>query len=279
MYRQIDSNKRKTWLLMFSVLTLAALVGLMLGWAMGMALTLVLIALGLAAGMNLFAYYRSDRIVLSTTGAKEIRREANPELYRLVENLCIAAGLPMPRLCLIDDKAVNALATGRDPQHAAVVLTQGLLDKLEKPEVEGVIAHELSHIKNHYTRLMSILVVLVGWAAVLSDRFRRGQGSKDPSLPLLGLVLVGTAKVIGLAASRNMDFIADAEAALMTRAPDAIAGALERILYDPEMLETAARATAHLYFVDPLKFQWEEGLSATHPPIEERVAALRGMGI
>lgn len=279
MYRQIDSNKRKTSLLMFSVLTLAALVGLLLGWATGMALTLVLIALGLAAGVNLFAYYQSDRIVLSATGAKEIPREANPELHRLVENLCIAAGLPLPRLYLMDDKAVNALSTGRDPQHAAVVVTQGLLDKLEKPELEGVIAHELSHIKNHDTRLMSILVVLVGWAALLSDRFRRSQGSKDPSLPLLGLALASAAKVIGLAISRNMDFVADAEAALMTRAPDALARALEKIFYDPEVLETAGRAAAHLYFVDPLKYQWEEGLSATHPPIEERVAALRGMTV
>lgn len=277
MCRQIDSNKRKTWLLMFSFLTFVALVGLLLGWAMGRILTLLLIALGLAAGMNLFAYYQSDRIVLSSTGAKEIGREANPGLRRLVDNLCIASGLPMPRLYLIDDRAVNALATGRDPQHAAVVVTRGLLDKLEKAEMEGVIAHELSHIKNHDTRLMTILVVLVGWAALLSDRFRRGQPNRDSALLLLGLVPVGAAKAIGLAISRKMDFVADADAALMTRAPEALARALEKIFYDPEVLETAGRATAHLYFVDPLKFQREDGLSATHPPIEERVAALRAM--
>lgn len=303
MYRQIDSNKRRTWLLMFLFLAFVVLLGFIFGRATGLGYGLVWIAAGLAFLMNFFAYYYSDKVALAISGAREVTRSDNRELYRLVENLCIASGLYMPRLYVIDDTAPNAFATGRDPQHAVVAVTTGLLQKLDKQELEGVISHELSHIKDYDIRLMTIVVVLVGLVALMSDLFlrwtfysargsrrsssREGSGQAQAIILVVALVLAIlaplAAQLIKFAISRKREFLADAEGAMMTRYPDGLARALEKISADPEPLEVANKATAHLYIANPLKGKGQENflgrMFSTHPPIEERVAALRGMTV
>ena len=303
MYRQIDSNKRRTWLLMLVFLVFITLLGLLIGSASGLGYKLVWVAVVIAFAMNFIAYYFSDTVALVVSGAREIDRLENQELYRLVENLCISTGLPMPRIYLIEDSAPNAFAAGRDPQHAVVCVTSGILEKLEKPELEGVLAHEMSHIRDYDIRLMTIVVVLVGVVALMSDLFLRwtfysprgyrrstsGSGSGQLQIIILVVAIVLAAlspiiaKIIQFSISRKREFLADAEGALITRYPDGLARALEKISADQEPLEVANKATAHLYFANPLKGKGQEGFLArmfmTHPPVEERIAALRAMAI
>jgi heat shock protein HtpX len=259
-----------------------------LGW-------LLPLAVGIASFQAFASYWWSDKISLAISGAKEIDKKTAPELYRTVENVAIMAGIPTPRVYVIDDSAPNAFATGRDPGHAALAVTTGLLTKLEKPELEGVIAHEMSHIGNYDIRLMSVVVVLVGIIALLSDWFLRisfwGGGddddNKNPYLMIAGIVLALLspliATLIQLALSRKREYLADADGALLTGYPDGLARALEKISSDPEPLEAANKATAHLYISDPLKDHegssrgWFAGLFNTHPPVEERIARLRGL--
>lgn len=298
-YNQIDANRNKTWLIMF--LFSAFIVGVVyvfsgaLGYQGPGALGLMGFALILTGLMNWGSYYYSDKIVMAISGAKPIEKKDNPQLYNLVENLCIGAGLPVPKIYFIDDTAPNAFATGRDPKHAAIAVTTGLLQKLDKLELESVLAHELSHVKNYDTRLMTIVTILVGMIALLADWFIRitwygGHRDRDRSsgsaiFMLVGIVLAILAPIIGmliqLAISRRREFLADASSALLTRYPDALASALLKISQDREPLEVANKATAHLYIVNPLKGQqvigWFAGLFNTHPPIEERVKALREM--
>lgn len=303
MYQQIDSNKRRTWFLMFLFVVFVAFLGFIFGRATGLGYGLVWIAVALAFLMNFLAYYHSDKITLAISGAKEVTGGENRELYRLVENLCIASGLYMPRLYIIDDTAPNAFATGRDPQHSAVAVTTGLLQKLDKQELEGVISHELSHVKDYDTRLMTIVVVLVGLVALMSDLFLRwtfysprgyrrsssggGSGQAQVIILLVALVLAIlaplAAQLIKFAISRKREFLADAEGAMMTRYPDGLARALEKISADTEPLEVANKATAHLYICNPLQGRghenWLGKMFDTHPPIEERIAALRAMTV
>jgi heat shock protein HtpX len=256
-------------------------------------------AVGLSIIMSFVSYWYSDKIVLAMSSAKEVKFEDNKELYRLVENLCITAGLPVPRIYIIHDTAPNAFATGRDPEHAVVAVTSGILKKLEKSELEGVIAHELSHIGNRDILLATIVTVLVGVVVLLADWFRRwtfwGGGrrrSSDKGGQLQLIIMIAAivlsilaplfAYMMQFAISRKREFLADADGALLTRYPDGLARALEKISADQEPLEVANRATAHLYIASPFKNKDKKrGFFSkaflTHPPVEERVANLRNM--
>ncbi|MCK4592549.1 M48 family metallopeptidase [Candidatus Parcubacteria bacterium] len=243
--------------------------------------------------MSVGSYWYSDKIVLKMSKAKLVEFEDNKELYRLVENLCITAGLPLPKIYIINDSAPNAFATGRDPEHAVVAVTSGLLQKLNRSELEGVIAHELSHIGNRDILLATVVVVLVGVVALLADFFRHwvwfgGSGrSRDRGgsgyLIIIAIILSILAPVfamlIQLAISRKREFLADADGALLTRYPEGLASALRKISADSEKLEVANRATAHLYFANPFKGKKVSKWFMTHPPVGERIAALKGVDI
>lgn len=292
MYDQIDSNKRKTVFL----ITIFLLFIIGLGWVFAQVFdsySILVIAVAFSIAMSWGSYWYSDRIVLAMSRAKEIQHDENRELYHIVENLAITAGLPLPKIYLIEDSAPNAFATGRDPQHAVIAVTRGLLEKLERSELEGVISHELSHIGNYDIRLMTIIVMLVGIVALISDWFlrwtwwgRRRRGRRDSSqliFFLVGIILALLAPLIAtlikLAVSRKREFLADASGALLTRYPEGLASALEKISKDSEPLEVANKATAHLYIENPLKEYrgFLNKLFSTHPPVEERIARLRVM--
>jgi heat shock protein HtpX len=231
---------------------------------------------------------------LVSTGAVEIKKEDNPYVYRMVENLCITAGVPTPKVYIINSPALNAFATGRDPEHASIALTTGIIQALENEELEGVIAHELSHIKNFDIRLMTIVVVLVGSIAIISNWFFRanffmgGRKSNDKEggqfgaiIMIVGLVLMILspiiAELIKLAISRKREYLADASGSLLTRYPEGLARALEKISKSNTPLQTASAATAHLFISNPLKGKSLTSLFSTHPPIEDRINKLRGM--
>lgn len=300
MYTQIDQNKRNTRILMYLFIFFFTMLGYVFGliWIGSDEGAIGLMGiLGIAAIIYaMISYYAAGKIALGITGAKEIKRVDNPTLYRTVENLAIAGGVPTPKIYLIDDTALNAFATGRDPNHAYVAITSGLLDKLEKPELEGVMAHELSHIKNYDIRLQSLTVALIGLIALISDVFlrsmyyggrsrRRSSGKAGGILILVGIVLAILspiiAKLMHLAISRQREYLADASGALLTRYPEGLARALEKIKADTEPLEAANKATAHMYIENPLRneqgMKWMNKLFSTHPNINDRIARLRGM--
>ena len=294
MYEAIESNVRRTWLLFAGFVLIVAALGYVFGELTGFGYAGVAVAAVLAVAGAWGSYYYSDRIVLSISGAREAPRERYQYLYNSVEGLAIAAGIPVPRLYLIEDSAPNAFATGRDPQHAAVVVTTGLLDKLDRLELEGVLAHEMAHVQNYDIRLATITAVLVGLVALMSDwllrsmrlgrrRGSRGGGGAQGALVLAGLLLAVLAplfaQLMRLALSRRREYLADASGAMLTRYPEGLAGALEKISADPEPLEVANKATAHLYIINPLREWggWANGLFNTHPPVEDRVQRLRAM--
>ena len=260
----------------------------------------VAIAVIFSLFMNFFSYWYSDKIVLAMSGAHPINKEENLEFYRIVENLCITAGLKMPKIYMINDESPNAFATGRNENNSSVAVTSGLLRILDKNEMEGVIAHELSHIGNKDILLSTIVVILVGFVALLSDFFlraqffrgrrddREGGGQAQMIMMLVGIILAIltpiAAKLIQLAISRKREFLADASGALLTRYPEGLASALEKISRSPIPLKRANKATAHLYISSPLKTKnggshWLAKLFMTHPPAEERIAILRGMQV
>ncbi|MBK9342375.1 MAG: M48 family metallopeptidase [Dehalococcoidia bacterium] len=297
-YDRISANKRTTWLMMIGfVVILTALIGLA-AYALGLGLG-VMGFVGIALIVYaLFSYWASSSIVLSISGAHEVTKEEEWEFVRRVENLSIGSGLPMPRTWVIEDSAPNAFATGRDPNHSHVVVTRGLLDKLEPIELEGVLAHELSHIGNYDIRVMTLAVVLAGLIALVSDFFLRWsfmgaggrKGGKDKGGGGLGIIIIILAVVaailapiiaqaIKFAVSRQREYLADASGALLCRHPEALARALEKIALDPEPLEAANKATAHLYISNPLKEHQSflNNLFSTHPPTEERIRLLRSM--
>lgn len=293
----VSSNIFKTWLIMFffSLFTVAVIYVIAQGFGYGEVggLGIVGVALIMAGVMNFISYFWSDKIVLGVSGAKPIKKEDNPQVIRIVENLCIAAGLPLPKIYIIDDTATNAFATGRDPKHAAIAFTKGILHKLNKQELEGVTAHELSHVGNRDTLVMAVVSILVGTIALLSDFFMRSMwyGGRDRDsrgnqlfiiLAIIAAILAPiVATLIQLAVSRRREFLADASGVLLTRYPQGLASALQKISSDREPLEVANRGTAHLYIINPLKGQeakqWLAGLFNTHPPIEARIRALREM--
>ena len=297
LYTQADTNIRKTWLYLsfFFVLIIA------FGWVISYVMdnqTILFWAVIISVVMSFSSYWFSDKIVLSMAGAWPIEKADNPELYRLVENLSITAGLPLPKIYIIDEAQPNAFATGRDKDHAVIAVTRGLLEKLEKIELEGVIAHELSHIGNRDMFLQTMIVVLAGVITIASDIFlrssfsRRGRdnekrGQAGAILMIVGMTLIILAPIFAtllkLAISRKREFLADASGALLTRYPEGLARALEKIAGDPNQLRTASDATAHLYIANPFRktggMDWFHKIFATHPPIEERIAALRGLQI
>ena len=290
MYNQIDSNKHKTILLVTIFFILIITLGWFLGMYMDYGYGIFLFAIIFSVGTSLVSYYKGDKIALASTGAKEIKKTNNPYVYRMVENLCIAAGLPTPKVYIIDSPALNAFATGRDPKHASVALTTGIIDALENEELEAVIAHELSHIKNYDIRLMTMVVVMVGMIALMSNIFWQirffggGRKSDDKGggiIMIVGLVLLILspiiAEIIKLAISRKREYLADASAALMTRYPEALARALEKISQSNLPLKKASTATAHLFISNPFKKKGFSNLFSTHPPIADRVKKLRGM--
>lgn len=295
---QISNNIFKTYLIMFFFSVFV--VGVVYIFARGFgydspsALSLTGIALILAGIMNFFSYYFSDQMVLGISGARQVLLKDNRQLFHLVENLCIASGLPLPKIYIIEDSAPNAFATGRDPAHSVICLTTGILDKLGKQELEGVIGHELSHIKNKDTLLMSVVSILVGFIALLADWFLRMQwyrgrdreenkgGTIFVIIALVAAILAPIiATLIQLAISRRREFLADASSAYLTRNPQGLADALQKISQDKESLEAANRATAHLYIENPLKGSQAVGMLAslfnTHPPVKERIKALSQM--
>lgn len=294
MYSQIDTNKRKSFLLIIFFVIFVLFLGWVVGQISNAGYAGIIIAAIIALFMSLSGYYSGDKVALWSAGAKEIKKTDNPYVYNMVENLCIAAGVPAPKVYIINDSSPNAFATGRDPKHASIALTTGIIDKLENEELEGVIAHELSHIKNYDIRLMTLVVVLVGIVSLLAHWFLRfsffggrsrdsKQGSAGTILLIIGLVLMILSPIIAnlikLAISRKREFLADASASLLTRYPEGLAKALEKISQSNQPLKKASGATAHLYIASPFgnKKNITSKLFSTHPPIKERVNALRKM--
>lgn len=296
MYQQIDSNKRKT---VFLVAIFIAIV-MFIGWTFSVTTNAgysgLVFAFIIAIGTSLVGYFQGDKLALLTAGAQgPIAQTDNPYLYRLVENLAITAGLPLPKIYVISDAAINAFATGRDPQHASIAITTGAIEKLENEELEGVIAHELSHVKNYDILLMTLVLVLVGLIALLSDWFIRirfwGGGRRDDRedgrlqliIMAFGVILLILSPLIGkliqLAISRKREYLADASGALLTRYPEGLARALEKIGAENMPLKHANNATAHLYIASPFgrTKHLMSSLFSTHPPLEDRIINLRKM--
>ena len=298
LYHSAEKNVRKTWFL----ITFFLLFIIGIGWIFSLALdspVILFAAVIISIFMSFTSYWYSDKLILSMAGAKLIKKSDNPTLYRTVENLCITSGLPLPKIYIINESQPNAFATGRNKDHAVIAVTTGLLQKLEKVELEGVIAHELSHIKNKDMLLQTIVVVLVGVVAIASNMFLRisfygggrrrdsGKGNLGALIVILGIVSAVLAPIaanlIKLAVSRKREFLADASGALITRHPEGLARALGKIANDPNQMKKVNNATAHLYIVSPFRGKqakkWLTKLYSTHPPVEERIKALRGMRV
>jgi heat shock protein HtpX len=293
MYNQITSNKRRTTILMIIFIAIILALGYVFGQINGGGYTGLIIAAIISFGMTFFSYYAGDKVALASSGAKEIKKTDNPYLYRVVENLCIASGMPTPKIYIISDMAINAFATGRDPQHASIAVTQGAIQKLENEELEGVIAHELSHIKNYDIRLMTVVIVLVGVIVLMADWifhlsfFRRNDDRENGNLgafiAIAGIVLMLLspifAELIKLAISRRREYLADASAALLTRYPEGLAKALEKISMENKPMKSASAATAHLYISNPFGKKKLSNIFSTHPPIQDRIAELKKMAV
>ncbi len=298
-YNLIAKNQQQSWIVLILFMGFISLSAYLITVGLGYGPDTIAIALILAGISSFAGYYFSDKIVLSISGARPATRTEFFDFYTITENICMAQRMPMPALYVIEDSAMNAFATGRDPEHSAVCATTGILSRLSRGELEGVIAHELSHVRNYDIRLMSVVSVLVGMLALLSDWLlrmsswgggRRRSDREDNQVQLIvffaGLVLAFLspiiAKLIQLAISRNREFLADASGAGMTKNPEGLARALEKISQDQEPLEAANKATAHLYISNPLKnthggVSWFAKLFNTHPPVEERIKQLRAL--
>ncbi len=303
-YDQIGQNRRNSVLLALAVIVLLGLLGLVIGWAVtgdpahALPSTGIAIAVGVIA--SLVSYYLGGAMMLSASGAKEVTAENQPQLINVVREMSIAANVPMPRVYLIDDTAPNAFATGRDPQHASVAITIGLLQKLDREELQGVMAHELSHVRNYDIRFSLMVGVMVGSIALLADFFlrftfwgggRRG-GSRDRGSGggglqivvfviaiLLAILAPIAARLVQLAVSRQREYLADASGVELTRNPVGLERALAKIALDTEPLEVANRATQHLYFENPMKgvSDRKSDLFSTHPPVLDRINRLRAL--
>lgn len=295
-YTQISKNKRATYVIVVIFTLVLALLGYFLDLFYGGGLFFTGLALLIAGLGGFISYYNSHNIILAVSKAKEVDDKQGRELHNLVENLSIASGLPKPKIYIIEDAAMNAFATGRNPEHGVICFTSGLLNRLEKRELEGVIAHEMGHIGNYDILLMSVVTVLVGSVALLSDFFTRGlfysrgRRSRDsgshPLFLVLGLIFVLlsplAAKLIKLALGRRREFLADATAVSITRHPKGLADALRKLGADTERLKSAHGATAHLFITNPLKARggrlgFMGRLFSTHPPVEERISRLESL--
>jgi len=293
-YHEQSKNVWKTWLLMLTFLVVIIAIGYVFAMIYNNSLILI-IAIVFSLFMNFFSYWYSDKIVLSMYRAQQVTsREQNIDLWNVVENLSITAGLPMPRVYIIPDSAPNAFATGRNKEHAAVAVTAGLLGLLNKTELEGVIAHELSHIGNRDILISTVVIVLVGFVSILSQMFLRGLmfgggrnnnregGNANAIFVIIGIVLAILSPIavtlIQLAVSRKREYLADADGALLTRYPEGLASALRKISQYSQPMKQASQATAHLFIANPFGTVGKKvvGLFATHPPIEDRIRILLG---
>jgi heat shock protein HtpX len=297
-YTQADSNTRKTWFLLTGFLVFIIAIGWLFSYILEDS-AILYIAIIFSIFSSFGSYWWSDKIVLSMYKAHEINHEKNRELYHIVENLCITAGLPVPKIFVIPENQPNAFATGRNAKHAVVAVTQGLLNKLDKSELQGVLAHEMSHIGNKDMLLATIVAVLAGVIAILANMFMRisfwgGNRNSDDSKGNAGLILIIlgifaailapiAATMVQLAISRKREFLADADGALLTRYPEGLAKALEKISQDAAPMKIKNDATANLFIDSPYKGKqktnWFIKLFMTHPPVEERIKALRGMDV
>jgi heat shock protein HtpX len=296
-YQLVAQNKRRSWYVITGFVVVVTALGWLLVTAAGYDPALVVLVGIVSSFGSLLSYWFSDKIVLGISGARPATRKEFFDFYTVAENLAMSQQLPMPKLFVIDDTAMNAFATGRDPQHAVICATTGLLKKLSRPEVEGVIAHELAHVRNFDIRLMSLVSVLVGFVVLLADWMlrsvawgRRDRDSDSKSGPILLIIALIAAvltpivaQLIQLAISRSREFVADADAVAMTKNPQGMITALENLGHDREPLEAANKATAHLYIVSPLNNLAKESrglfanLFSTHPALSDRIAALRSL--
>jgi heat shock protein HtpX len=295
-YSAISANKAKTWLITVLFVVFITTIVYVFSKALGYSnLSFAGFALIFSGLISWGSYYYSDKLVLASVKAKKIEKSDNPALYRIVENLAIGDGLPLPTIYIINDEAPNAFATGRNPKNAVICVTTGLLQVLSKSELEGVISHELSHVKNYDIRLMSVIAILVGSVAIIADMFLRSMwfrgddDNKNSNIQIIFIVLgivfaiisPLVATIIQLAISRKREYLADASGALLTRYPEGLAGALEKISNYPKTLRSASNATAHMFIANPFKGKNNKRLFSslfeTHPPIEERVRILRSM--
>ncbi len=287
LYTQIDSNNRKTWLLM----ALFSLVVISVGWAISYYYgnnAFLFFATGLAIFQTFFSYWYSDKIIMASFAATPIKKNDNPELYRIVENLAITAGLPMPKVYIINTQQINAFATGRDEKNAAIAVTTGLLEKLEKPEIEGVISHEMAHIGNKDILLQTVIVGLIGVISIIAEMFFRGGFNNDRDndrnnspLAIVAIIFIVLSPLIGrliqFSVSRKREFLADSTGALLTRYPEGLARALEKISEDKVEFKKANTGTEHLFIANPFRGEKIANFFSTHPPIEERIKALRNL--
>jgi len=299
-YEQIASNKRRSALLIILFGVLVAAVVVAINYLTGGGVVGFVIAAVVAIGLSFASYYNSDKVALRMSHAKPADEREYARYHNLVEGLCIASGLPKPRLYIIEDDAPNAFATGRNPQHAAIAVTTGLLEKMNRVELEGVLAHELSHVKNYDVLVMTLAVTMVGIIALLSDFFLRfmfwGGGRRDNDsrnnpvgaiFALVGIVLLIFAPLIArlmqLAVSRQREYLADSSGVSLTRYPPGLISALRKLKDDTTVIDTASKATAHLWIEEPLDTESHKvgvrmnRLFATHPPLDERIAALEAM--
>ncbi len=291
MYQQIASNKRRSYLLIFVFFIFIIALGYAISYIFQYGILGMILALILALVMTLTGYYKGDKIVLSASGAKPLEKEDHPYLFHLVDGLSIAAGVPKPKVYVIPSMAINAFVTGKDPENSSLAVTQGALEKLNRQELEGVVAHEMSHIKNYDTRLMMLVAVLVGAVVILGNfAFRSflwgGAGRKremnqaqviGAAVGIIFIILSPfIAQMIKFAISRRREYLADSSGAMLTRYPPGLASALEKIKNDQTPLKTASGATAHLYISNPLK-GFTATMFSTHPPIDQRIKKLRDM--
>jgi heat shock protein HtpX len=294
-YDEREKNIRRTYF----YLTGFFLFIIGIGWALSYffeSSLILLIAVIISIAMSFTSYWYSDKIVISLSKAKQVKKDDYPELYRIAENLSIAKGLPMPRLFVVDDPQPNAFATGRNPEHGVVAVTTGLLEKLERRELEGVVAHEMAHIENYDILISSVVVVLVGVVVLVADIFfrmaffggmrdREGKGGVVILVIAVFFMILAPilAQIMKFAISRKREYLADTTAVLTTRYPEGLASALEKISRDPNQLKTASDSTAHMYISSPFrgkeKKSWFRKLFMTHPPTEERIAKIRGVDV
>ncbi len=298
MYEQIAKNKRLSYFLIVVMTAFLIVFGFAIGYAAtGVGWFGIVIAVVIAVVMSLTSYFKGDKIALATSRARKVAHDDAPQLFNVVEEMAIASGNPMPDVYIIDDTAPNAFATGRNPEHSSIAVTQGLIDKMNREELQGVVAHEMSHVRNFDILFATLVGVMVGAIALMADFFLRftffGGGrrsSNDNNSGIFGLIILAVALVLAilapiaarmvqLAISRKREFLADASAVELTRNPNGLASALQKIAGDPEELEVANRATAHLYIAQPIKKfkKKSRGLFDTHPPIQERIDILRAM--
>ena len=302
MYDRIAGNVRKSWLLIIAFFVLTGAVGYFFGYFTGTGLWGLWIAVAFSVAMSWGSWFASDKVALSMSRARPADEKLFAQLHNIVEGLSLAAGMPKPRVYVVEDIAPNAFATGRNPEHAAIAVTTGLVLKMNRSELEGVIAHELAHVKNRDTLVMTLAVTLVGVIVLLADWMLRGlmwgasesEGKAFAPFAILGLVLLITAPLIAqllqFAISRRREFLADADAVFLTRYPDGLVSALEKLRDDVTVVRTASRATAHLWIEQPNARHAHEGgtrtrksgawlnrMFDTHPPLDERIAALRSL--